>query len=133
ALPSAGPDRGRGATIDRTRPPSHDAAFLIRHGPEAAARPETCAGCHVRSDCTECHRPGAAAGGAFHPVGFLARHPAAAYSRETSCADCHAAGEFCTSCHASAGLAGGDVLTSTFHDGQPAFSVGHGAAARLNL
>lgn len=133
ALPSAGPGRGRGAEVFRERPPSHDVAFLRAHGPEAASRPETCAGCHVRSDCTECHRPGAGVGRGFHPVDFLSRHPASAYARETSCSDCHATGEFCTSCHASAGLADGQILTSSFHDGQAAFSVGHGAAARINL
>lgn len=136
AMPSAGPGRGTGAVVLRDRPPSHDIDFLTAHGSTAAARPETCAGCHVRSDCTECHRPGAGAGGSFHPTDFLSRHPAAAYSRETSCSDCHATAEFCTSCHASAGLGGGDVagiLASSFHDGQTAFSVGHGAAARLNL
>lgn len=135
ALPSAGPDRGRGAVVRRDRPPSHDIDFLTAHGSTAASRPETCAGCHVRSDCTECHRPGAAAGG-FHAADFLSRHPSAAYMRETSCSDCHATGEFCTSCHASAGLGSADpgsILASSFHDGQSAFSVGHGVAARVNL
>jgi len=132
-LPTEGPGRGSGARIDRTPPPSHDQAFLTAHGSEAAARPETCAGCHVRSDCTECHRPGAPTGTGFHPADFMTRHPAAAYARETSCADCHATAEFCTSCHAEAGLTASDILTSSFHDGQAAFSVGHGAAARRDL
>lgn len=132
-LPSAGPGRGAGALIVRDRPASHDPAFLTAHGLDAAARPETCAGCHVRSDCTECHRPGAGTAAGFHPPDFLARHPAAAYARETSCSDCHATAEFCTSCHASAGLASSDLLSSSFHDGQFAFSVGHGPAARRNL
>lgn len=132
-LPSAGPGRGAGARVDRTMPPSHDQAFLAAHGSEAAARPETCAGCHVRSDCTECHRPGAPTGSGFHPADFMTRHPTAAYVRETSCADCHSTAEFCTSCHAEAGLTASDILTSSFHDGQAAFSVGHGAAARRDL
>lgn len=133
ALPPAGPGRGAGAAIARDRPPSHTTEFLTTHGPDAAARPETCAGCHVRSDCTECHRPGAPAGREFHAADFLTRHPAAAYSRETSCADCHATGEFCQACHESAGLAAADVVNSSFHDGQTAFGVGHGSAARMNL
>lgn len=133
ALHAAGPGRGVGALVARNRPASHFGDFLATHGSMAAARPETCAGCHVRSDCTECHRPGAAVGSRFHPGDFLSRHPSAAYARETSCADCHATGEFCTSCHASAGLGSGDVLASSFHDGQAAFSVGHGAPARLSL
>lgn len=132
-LPGPAPDRGAGARIERTPPPSHDQAFLTAHGSEAAARPETCAGCHVRSDCTECHRPGAPTGSGFHPADFITRHPAAAYARETSCADCHSTSEFCTSCHAEAGLTASDILTSSFHDGQAAFSVGHGAAARRDL
>lgn len=133
SLPTAGPGRGTGAIVRRDRPPSHDVDFLTAHGSMAAARPETCAGCHVRSDCTECHRPGAAASAGFHPADFLTRHPAAAYARETSCSDCHATGEFCTSCHASVGLASGSLLTSSFHDGKAAFSVSHGAAARQGL
>ncbi|MFW6039944.1 MAG: hypothetical protein ACOC9N_02580, partial [Gemmatimonadota bacterium] len=133
SLPSAGPGRGAGAPVVRDRPASHDPGFLTAHGLDAAARPETCAGCHVRSDCTECHRPGAAASAGFHPPDFLARHPSAAYARETSCSDCHATAEFCTSCHASAGLASTEILSSSFHDGQFAFSVGHGAAARRSL
>lgn len=132
-LPSDGPGRGTGARIERTPPPSHDQAFLTAHGSRAASRPETCAGCHVRSDCTECHQPGAPTGAGFHAGDFMTRHPAAAYARETSCADCHATAEFCTSCHAEAGLTASDILTSSFHDGQAAFSVGHGAAARRDL
>lgn len=132
-LPTAGPGRGAGALVVRNRPPSHDLDFLAAHGPAAATRPETCAGCHVRSDCTECHRPGAAVAAGFHPPDFATRHPASAYARETSCSNCHSTGEFCQTCHAASGLGGTDVLGSEFHDGQAAFVVGHGAPARQAL
>jgi hypothetical protein len=94
----------------------------------------TCAGCHVRTDCLQCHRPDAAAGPAgYHPIGFLQRHPAAAYSRETRCADCHNSGSFCQTCHATAGLVSTGPLDAGYHDASSTFSAGHGQAARQSL
>jgi hypothetical protein len=134
-LPAAAPDRGAGALVERRAPAGHDAAFRDRHGAEASAGPERCAGCHAREDCLRCHRPGpASAGLAYHPTGFLARHPAAAHARETSCNDCHNPREFCASCHESSGLvARRDRLGAGYHDGQREFLLQHGQAARQSL
>jgi hypothetical protein len=134
ALHTAGPGRGPGAEPRRAPPPSHRKNFVRDHPSAAAATPSTCAGCHVRTDCLQCHRPNAAAGPAgYHPAGFLTRHPAAAYNRETRCADCHNTAGFCQSCHVSAGLVAEGSLRSGYHDVSRTFIAGHGQAARQNL
>jgi Cytochrome c7 and related cytochrome c/Doubled CXXCH motif (Paired_CXXCH_1) len=133
-LPTAGPGRAVGAVITRRRPPSHGQNYALRHAAAAAVVPATCAGCHARSDCLECHRPDAARAAGYHPAGFLSRHPAAAYARETNCSDCHNTAGFCTTCHATAGLvARGGSLRPGYHDFNTFFIAGHGQAARQNL
>ncbi len=130
----AEPGRGAGALVQRERPSWHGENFADVHGQRAAADPATCAGCHVRVDCLECHRQDAARGAGYHPPGFLARHPAATYGRETSCSDCHNVGGFCASCHAGAGLrAAAGPLRSGYHDASRFFIAGHGGAARQSL
>jgi Cytochrome c7 and related cytochrome c/Doubled CXXCH motif (Paired_CXXCH_1) len=135
ALHASGPGRAAGAQPQRAQPPSHRENFVRRHASVAAATPASCAGCHVRTDCLQCHRPDAAANATgYHPAGFLQRHPAAAYSRETRCADCHNTAGFCQTCHASAGLvAARGPLGAGYHDASPTFSAGHGQAARQSL
>lgn len=132
-LPPAAPERGAGASPVRRPPESHGENFANRHGLIAATTPATCAGCHVRADCLECHRSNAAAGPGYHPAGFLVRHPAAAFARETSCSDCHNVGSFCATCHASAGLRSTGPLRSGYHDASRFFVLGHGQAARQSL
>jgi hypothetical protein len=137
ALFRQSPERGAGARIVRRPPVSHATTFRDRHGSQAAAGAATCAGCHVRPDCLQCHRPNAGQGsggrGAYHGAGFLTRHPAAAYARETACADCHNVRSFCASCHAQSGLVANRTLTRRYHDAQPFFIAGHGTAARQSL
>lgn len=128
------PDPRSTAIAARAAPVSHGDNFADRHRVEAAASTTRCAGCHVRADCLDCHRPNAASGsGGYHPDGFLTRHPAAAYSREVSCADCHNVGSFCTACHARAGLSAANVLRAGYHDARRFFVAGHGQAARQGL
>ena len=127
--------RGRGAVTERRRPASHGADFSEIHASVASARPQTCAACHARPECLDCHQPnpGDAPPG-YHQVGFLATHPVQAYQRESSCSDCHNPGQFCSSCHASAGLTSIDVpLDAGYHDAKRFFVVGHGQAARQSL
>jgi hypothetical protein len=121
-----------------TRPPapaSHTGGFVERHGVEAASAPQACATCHVRSDCLDCHRPGAASpAGGYHPADFLSSHPVAAYRQETECADCHNVGAFCQTCHQQAGLVSGDGnIGAGYHDAKRFFIAGHGQAARQGL
>jgi hypothetical protein len=121
------------AIAARASPASHVANFADRHAAAATASTTRCAGCHVRADCLDCHRPNAAAAAGYHPAGFVARHPAAAYNRETSCGDCHNVGAFCTACHERAGLSAAAVLRSGYHDARRFFLAGHGQAARQGL
>jgi len=116
-------------------PPSHTSGWRERHGGEAAASPETCSTCHVRSDCLDCHRPSAAApAGGYHPTGFLESHPVAAYRGETQCTDCHNVGAFCQTCHERAGLVSADgTIGAGYHDAKRFFIGGHGQAARQSL
>jgi hypothetical protein len=134
-MPTAGPGRGAGARVERRRPESHGLDFSKSHAAPASARPQTCAACHARPQCLECHRPSAAdAPPGYHPAGFLTIHPAAAYSRETSCNDCHNQAQFCTNCHVTAGLNSPGLLRGNgFHDAKQAFFLNHGQAARQNL
>jgi hypothetical protein len=149
AMHPPGPDgtRAIGARLERRPPASHVGSFREQHGRQAAARPKSCATCHVQGDCLSCHRgnaaqasnaplaaPARSARSDYHPTGFLVRHPSAAYARQTTCADCHNTQQFCVSCHAQAGLnARRSLGSSTFHDGRAGFIVGHGQAARQSL
>ncbi|MEP6745424.1 MAG: cytochrome c3 family protein [Gemmatimonadota bacterium] len=129
------PRPGRDGAVIRTPPPSHrEASWASGHGPPAAARPQSCAACHARSDCLDCHRPGPAGGAnGYHPTGFLVSHPAQAYGRQSSCADCHNTQAFCQDCHRQSGVVASARLLGGFHDSKQAFVLGHGQAARQSL
>ncbi len=130
----AGPGRGVGAQVVRMPPRSHGVSFTDLHGTAASAASATCAGCHVRQECLDCHRPGAGdASPAYHPGDFLARHPTAAFTRETSCSDCHNVRAFCAACHQQAGIVAARPLGSGYHDAKRFFVAGHGQAARQSL
>jgi hypothetical protein len=134
ALFPAGEGRAIGAVLTRAPPETHDIGFRDLHGPDAAPAAATCAGCHARESCLDCHRPSAGASTpGYHPADYLSRHPVAAYTRETSCSDCHNDRGFCASCHQQAGLVSAGDLNSRYHDAKQSFSVGHGQAARQNL
>ena len=134
AMHPSGPNRGIGAQVKRTRPLTHGADFSLIHADPAAAAPETCAACHTRTQCLDCHRPDPGQGdGGFHPAGYLALHPASAYGQEIECADCHNTGQFCASCHVNAGIVATGPLKAGYHDAKQFFALGHGQAARQNL
>lgn len=127
-------DRPTGVRLVRHPPADHaDPTWKRSHGTDAAARPQTCYGCHAQAQCLSCHRPSAGATGDYHPAGFLARHPAEAYARESSCAECHNTGGFCQDCHRTAGVTASGPLKAGFHDAQGAFLLSHGQAARQGL
>ena len=133
-LYAAGPGRSPGPVMQSSIPPEHDAGFIASfHGTAAAADPLSCATCHVRSECVDCHQPDDSSDRSYHPVGFSSLHPAEAYRRATSCADCHSTGGFCQSCHESAGVTGSGAIDAGFHDAKAAFGIGHGPAARTSL
>ena len=122
------------STLAMASSPWHGGGWVDRHASDAAAALQACADCHVRQDCLDCHRPGAASGSpGYHRPDFLAGHATAAYSRETSCSDCHNAGSFCASCHQQAGLVSGVSGGSAYHDASSSFVTNHGQAARQSL
>lgn len=135
ALVAAAPGRPAGAMTRRARPASHGTDFSATHAAPASASPQTCAACHARPQCLDCHVPNPADGSpGYHRAGFLATHPVQAYQRTASCSDCHNPAQFCSSCHASAGLASVDVpLDAGYHDAKRFFVAGHGQAARQSL
>jgi hypothetical protein len=135
ALPAAAPDRGAGAKIERKRPQSHGDDFSDAHAAPASAATRSCAGCHTREQCLDCHRPGAAARAEYHPRDFLSRHPVAAYGQEVSCGSCHNASQFCQTCHQQAGIVASGPIgdRADFHDAKRFFAAGHGDAARQSL
>jgi hypothetical protein len=135
AIPRSGPGRGRGVAVLRQRPVSHGLDFSRLHAQPAEARPQSCSGCHARTECLSCHRPDAGeAPPGYHPSGFLSSHPAAAFSRESSCSECHEQGQFCANCHLKAGLVSPGRLRGTrYHDAKQAFLLNHGQAARQSL
>jgi hypothetical protein len=133
-LYAAGPGRGAGAQIVRSRPAMHMADFSTIHAPVANSNPQTCQGCHARPQCLDCHRTTPERTPQYHPQTFLERHPAAAYARETNCADCHNSAAFCQNCHVQAGLGSPKgALVAGYHDAFPGFLLNHGQAARQNL
>ncbi len=133
-LAAAGAGRAVGAVVTRKKPATHTADFDQQHASLATAAERSCAACHARPMCLQCHRPDPARAGGYHPAGFLGRHPAAAYARETSCADCHNPQQFCASCHAQVGMIATRPLgTGNYHDAKRFFLFGHGQAARQGL
>ncbi|MGE0441719.1 MAG: cytochrome c3 family protein [Gemmatimonadales bacterium] len=134
SLYAAAEGRAVGALVDRKKPASHSVQFTNDHAALATSQERSCATCHVRTQCLECHRPDPGRASGYHPAGFLARHPAAAYARETSCSDCHNSQQFCASCHVQAGFQARTTLgQGNYHDGKRAFLFGHGQAARQSL
>lgn len=117
-------------------PATHEWSWTQEHAVEAAASPERCATCHVRSDCLDCHRAAAASPSpGYHPADFLQRHSAWSYNRDnaTSCGECHNVAQFCQSCHKQAGLTSVGAIDAGYHDAYPYFATDHAQLARQNL
>lgn len=116
------------------RPGWHGQDFSETHASMASAKPATCATCHQRADCLDCHRPNPGNGRAtYHQTGYLVKHPAEAYSRASECSQCHNEGYFCASCHKQSGLVATGPLTGGYHNSAQFFALGHGKAARQSL
>ena len=120
---------GAGADLPPTVRRVHDAGFAARHG-AAAATSESCAACHDRSFCADCHD---APGGGYHAENFLERHAPEAYGSASECAACHTAETFCRGCHQGSGLAADARTQIVYHDTRSLWLLGHGQAARQAL
>jgi hypothetical protein len=132
-MPAATAGEAAGARVTRRQPASHTQGFAETHGTVAASRPRSCAACHARTECLDCHRPAAGGSQGYHRAGFLTTHPAAAFNRQSDCAECHNTQQFCTSCHLQAGLTPKRVLQGGFHDANRSFLLQHGPTARRAL
>lgn len=143
ALPIRASTPAPGVSATRRAPASHRAPFFERrHGVVAASQKESCTGCHVRTECEECHNAtrtgrGAAAsqakGASFHPANFLQRHASAAFGRNLECANCHETSRFCRDCHERTGMGTAGRQEAGFHDAQPFWLLNHGKPARQGL
>lgn len=142
AMPRAEDVRAPGVLLETKPPSSHSvASFVTAHGGLAAADASSCASCHTRTFCSDCHDaaavsvalPSAIAGGAFHPPNFMARHSAVAYGRQLECSNCHDTGAFCRECHEQAGFQSSGRLGQGFHDAEPTWLLRHGLPARQAL
>lgn len=132
ALASAPTATAPGAAVRRTAPdPHYDPSFTTQHGIDAAADPASCAGCHTRVSCEDCHN--APADPEFHEPNFAARHAFDAYTARLECQNCHDAARFCRDCHAQAGMVAQGRPGLEFHDAQPLWLLRHGQAARQSL
>ena len=119
---------------DTTKPRAvsvHNANVRLSHGREAASGSLTCATCHTRQFCSDCHS--ADAPRRFHKVNFAQSHSADSYGRETECASCHNVEVFCRSCHQESGLASQGRLNVAFHNAVFPWLLQHGRAARQGL
>jgi hypothetical protein len=132
ALASAAATSAPGAEVDRFAPDAHyDPSFLTAHGVAAAAEPTSCAGCHTRASCEDCHN--APADPVFHEPNFASRHAFEAYGARLECQNCHDASRFCRDCHAQAGMVAEGRPGLEFHDAEPLWLLRHGQAARQSL
>ncbi|MEN8374058.1 MAG: cytochrome c3 family protein [Gemmatimonadota bacterium] len=121
-----------GAPVERTEPASHlFQEFAVGHGADAAADPASCAGCHARVSCEDCHNAPADPG--YHEPNFASRHAFDAYAARLECQNCHDAARFCRDCHAQAGLVAQGRPGLEFHDAEPLWLLRHGQAARQTL
>ncbi len=109
----------------------HNANFRTNHAAQAATASLSCAGCHERRFCADCHA--AEVPRRFHRANFSQSHGAESWGRETDCASCHNAQVFCRSCHRESGLAAKGRLDAAYHTAQPLWLLQHGRAARQGL
>ena len=108
----------------------HRDDFALTHRSLAAAREESCLGCHVEETCISCHDGSDTP--VFHERNFLEVHAPAAYRNQTDCASCHTTEVFCKACHQAVGLTSVEANV-VFHDRNPTWLFGHGAPARVGL
>lgn len=111
----------------------HWAGFTTSHSASASTRDATCAGCHDKRFCSNCHDGEAANQRRFHPANFAQRHATDSYSRQRDCATCHNPEVFCRSCHINLGLQSDGRFNVAFHTRQPDWLLQHGRAARQGL
>ena len=127
SLPAPTADTLLGVHI--TPRPVHAPGFLKDHPAQAAAA-GTCAACHARSFCVDCHQGQKAV---YHPPNFVAQHASEAYQNDAQCTACHSTETFCRACHLENGRGARTRTRAAFHSSQPFWLLNHGQAARQGL
>lgn len=113
-------------------PLSHASRFFDeQHAALAASQPGSCAACHERTFCSDCHE--SASTPTYHPRNFEAQHASAAYNRRLECSTCHEVRTFCRACHIQQGMETQGRLNPGFHDAEPLWLLRHARAARQGL
>lgn len=131
-LPRRPDVRAPGVGLEASYPASHDTPFFLSmHTVAAATSPDSCAGCHTESYCSECHDAPQAP--AYHPPSFALRHSAAVGSQSAECANCHNTAAFCRECHVEVGLRSVGRLGTGYHDAEPVWLLRHPIAARQGM
>ena len=121
----------------RLVPADHDLRFRRDHAQAARDDERTCANCHERRYCLDCHN-GVVKPFDFHGNDYVNLHAIDARRNDPDCQSCHRLQTFCTGCHTRLGvndnpkttefpLANGVPVNRTFHP------VGHGVDAERNL
>lgn len=125
---------------------AHGARFERRHGPDARSHRETCAQCHERQFCSDCHSTSQTveastklverAGRSFiHAEPYEALHATDARISGSRCETCHRP-SFCESCHARQMVSTVEDLRAAPHpDGwlDPVSPEFHGFEARRSI
>jgi hypothetical protein len=81
----------------------HDLDFRTNHDQIARAEPQSCAGCHEKRFCADCHA-GVIKPMDFHPGNYVALHAVEARRNVPDCSACHKSQRFCVGCHERSGV-----------------------------
>jgi hypothetical protein len=125
---------------------AHSTNFERRHQDAARANADSCAKCHERTFCTDCHADTNVLGAEtknierptrsfIHPAPYRAIHALDARAKRDTCESCHKS-SFCSSCHASVGLAALDETRVRPHPSgwlDPTSPQFHGREARRSI
>jgi hypothetical protein len=81
----------------------HGPGFATDHKQQARQLGATCAACHDRSECVDCHQ-GAVKPMDFHPGNYLLAHAIDGRRGRPDCSACHRYETFCVTCHERTGI-----------------------------
>ncbi|HUQ04575.1 MAG TPA: cytochrome c3 family protein [Kofleriaceae bacterium] len=81
----------------------HDLDFRTNHDQIARADAQSCASCHEKRFCADCHA-GSVKPMDFHPGDYVTLHAVDARRGTPDCGACHKSQRFCVGCHERAGV-----------------------------
>jgi hypothetical protein len=136
---AAGRMKTRFAEGDLVPEADHPPDVRTNHGRAARADAKSCASCHSKQMCVDCH-DGRTKPLDFHAGDYATSHGVDARRNTPDCASCHRAQTFCTGCHARTGVTTdkrtsnfGAATTTWFHPQAWHTASNHGPEARRNL